>query len=156
MSIQQWKYPKYRPRAQAFYTLPDRYRLTPENPSPPTLHFGIPVSAPQILDYGVSKGVVREDYSIGSIITYRYAQVVKRLSRSCGYELTLKRLFFTTMKYAFVISLYSNYNYHQRQLGREEELAVFNKIKDKLQLDSDVPVGWFFDSDDPWRPGMPE
>ena len=149
-------YPRYKPRAQTFTSLPAKYDPSPENPKPPVLNYGIPVTSDDLFKYATWAGKVTYFKLSPDQVSPRFLwSSVEVLSDSVIYPLILAEPYFTTPKCHFIVSLYSNYNYKEKQLVDEDEENVIDAIKGELELDSEVKPMWYFDVKDPWRPGDP-
>ena len=146
-------YEKYKPRAQTFATLPPQFNPSAENPNPPVLHFGLPVTDPILQAYAEWAGELRCLKLNPTFVDPSFVfDAVKVLSEVCNCEFTLVDPYLKISKCHSVVSLYSNYNYKGRQLIEEDEQDVLGMMKAELELADEVQAAWYFDSDDPWRP----
>lgn len=119
------------------------------NPNPPLLHFGLPVTYNQLKGY-IDWVTVTYNLEVFDPLT----PLTKSLN--CPFRIGLEMPYFTTTKCQGLITLYTNYNFEERELIDEDEEDLLQRIKMELEMDEDVSAGWYFDADDPWKPGMPE
>ncbi|THH30154.1 hypothetical protein EUX98_g4047 [Antrodiella citrinella] len=125
-------YEKHKHRAQDFVIVPAKYRPSRMHPKPPVLHFGVPVTAFDLLRYAI-------------------------LKETCAYDdFVLEQPYFVAPQQEMLVSFYTNYNFKTTRLIAEDEQNLIDVLKGELDLDSSVIPKWYFPSSDPWRPGMPE
>jgi len=155
-------YQKHKPRARNFGKLPRQYRVSPENPNPPLLHYGVAVTERHLLKYAVWAG---EDIYMppNNLVAYKQLhplaldKAVKVLRETCVYNhFELADPYFMTPRCEVLVSLYTNYNYRGRRLIKEGEEDVIDMLKAELDLAPKAQPRWYFDRSDPWRPGKPE
>ena len=127
-------YPRYRPRAQTFTSLPAKYDPSPENPTPPLLNYGIPVTCENLFNYATWAGKVTYFKHSPDQVSPRFLRSsIEFLGESIVYSLTLAEPYFTTPKCHYVVSLYSNNDYKEKQLVDEDEENVIDLIKSELE-----------------------
>ncbi|KAI0308624.1 hypothetical protein OF83DRAFT_1089674 [Amylostereum chailletii] len=124
--------------------LPPQYRRTCENPNPPLLYFGIPVSYKSLIDYAEQEGVLRSNrhFPDGICPTSTFT-AVKQLGKICCFPtLTLETPFPLRPRYTAIVKLYSNY---EPILVKDDEAFLVAMIKEELGLEDDVEAKWYFD-----------
>ena len=124
--------------------LRDEFRVTKSNPSPPTVHYGIPLEASDLREYAERRNRDPE----------RFAREVPILSEKVNYPLGLCVPFGPTTDSQFILELYSNYTMGKKQLIEEDEEDVISMVKEELKLDPSVRPKWYFDQLDPWVPSV--
>ncbi|KAI0061902.1 hypothetical protein BV25DRAFT_713558 [Artomyces pyxidatus] len=136
--------------------LPLEHQVSPENMKPTLVHFAIPIDIRILFRYADEHGLNRyykNSISPNTVATSTVYNVVKRISKMVKYKLTLHEPFWPTNECNALLELYNNYTEEEKALVLEDEEDVINRVRKILGLGEDVRARWFFNVDDPWRPG---
>ena len=121
------------------------------------MHYGFPVTIDELVRYAIEEGVVRREVdgkNIHYLATILAANV--RLSERSSYTVNMVTPKVFEDDRAVVMTIYTNYTMESKELSDEEEEDLLDFIACELDLDLDMKPKWFYDINDPWRPGDPE
>ena len=65
----------------------------------------------------------------------------------------------STKKCEAIVAMYSNYTWKEERLVAEDEENVLDMVRQELDMELgnvEAEARWWFDSQDPWKPGHPE
>ncbi|TFY77241.1 hypothetical protein EWM64_g6774 [Hericium alpestre] len=128
--------------------LPRKLLTFPDNPyfCPPLIHFALPFSTDQMLDFNARHNIPLEDgphskYHI--LLSIALKRCVNHLCKLCDtYRLTL--IIPCDVKHEWAVALHSNYNWYKEELVEEDEKEVVEIIKKELKIERGPK--WYYDA----------
>ena len=146
----------YAPRSP-MAQLADKYRVTEANPSPPLVHFAIPIDVDVLYEYADKHDLTEYILHLPNIISFDTPFVVtEHLSRHVQYELSLRFPFKYTADCGLILALYNNYTMEENMLIDEDQADVIQMVQEALGLHVSLCPKWYFDGYDRWEPDSDE
>lgn len=135
-----------------FRDLPEQYVPSLKYRNPPVLHYGIPMFTKSLDKYAVRSGRVSPErlrpVTAIPVTLIGLAEIRKACSPGLYFEVPI---FPYSPEHDMILALYANYDMHERRQDEATEAAIFQQVKEELQLPQDLPAMWFHSVERRWE-----